>query len=158
MMKKTKYWKKRVTKQIFNEVKKIIESYDIKYRIRFDTGECWARPADDYIQVGLEGHDNTIQYFLSVVFHEMLHVLNYRDYKYRAYHHCGNNTRTTKKLLKALIRTGWKAERYTDAEAKKLMKIYYPEIPFSPGYPSSYKKIYDKDWIASYKDLLKVMK
>lgn len=60
-------------------------------------------------------------------FHEVGHVMNFRNKKYITYHSYDNFTYSS--ILK-FIATAIKAEKYTDKVAKKLMKQYWPTLRY----------------------------
>ena len=59
-------------------------------------------------------------------FHELQHCLNFKNGKYIKYH--DRAVRKRVEWSKATIKVGLKAERYTDKEAYKLLKKYFPKI------------------------------
>jgi hypothetical protein len=86
---------------------------------------------------------------LSCFFHELQHVLNYRNKKYYAYHGGGS----TKQVYRAIIYHGWQAERYTDRMAALLMKRHFPNEKYRAAYNNDWAKLHYK--IAyQYKTLL----
>lgn len=142
-MKKIKFYRKPAYRnpKIVVLALSIVKQYNIKYRLRINSHENYAHPADEKIFLGIEAED-TIQDFLSAVMHEVAHVLNFRNKKYIKYHNAGKNVRITKQRIKDYKRLGIRAEVYTDSVAKKLMRKHFPEIPYRAGYTKTNRKWY----------------
>lgn len=73
--------------------------------------------------------------FISTFFHELVHQINYDVGKYPIFHHTITFYKIKPRLGFRL--TAFKAERYTDKQAKKLMAFYFPSVPFRWGYPNN---------------------
>lgn len=117
----------------------LFKHYKIKYRLNWKTSSCFAYPEEEFVHIGCRYL--TVQHFLSAVYHEIQHVLNYRNKKYLLYHTM--NSIQTYEDIETVMRTAVKAEKYTDKYAKKLMKKDYPNIPYVG---------YDKDNIEWFKN------
>jgi hypothetical protein len=134
------------------------EIYELakQYRVRIYLQKCGetsdeeggAFPATSkvFLSTTIYGKPSTIRDFLSGFFHELGHVLNFRNKKYYNYHNFHSKTRYTKERVRNWIYTGLKAERYTDKVAKKLMRKYFPEVPYLPGYNGKE----GADWFSKY--------
>ena len=98
-----------------------------------------------------------IQQFLSAVCHEAAHILNHRSKKYFLYHNYNPNKKRTKAEARILLKTAWKAERYTDKVAKGLMKDFFPFIPYIIGYRKTPEilKWYDNIQLEGYRKVLR---
>ena len=73
--------------------------------------------------------------FMSVVLHEISHIICYRTGKYKNFHHTYtymDNIPTN--TLKTIIRTALRAERYVEKQASKLMKQKCPELKYINSY------------------------
>ena len=138
------FYKRSINKQsrYFKRVLGVLREYDTRGYFHENHGhrEAWPKTAKIFIGMKLEdveggtGKNDSIQSFLSGVCHELAHVLNYRNKKYYKYHNMGPKTRYTKKLVQNWIRTGYKAERYTDKVGAQLMKKHFPGIPYLLAY------------------------
>lgn len=78
---------------------------------------------------------------LSVFFHELGHLVNKELGKFPLYHRYLLSD-IPKNKRRYFLATALRAEQYTDKMGKKLMKIYFPDLKFTPAYPN---KFYDKD-------------
>lgn len=95
--------------------KNMCKKYDVKL-LRFDNlGRNYSYPYNGSIVVTEPNKYVTPNLFKSLVFHEIAHVLNFRNKKYLNYHkkHC------SKKYLKKFA---LRAEVYTEKVAQKLAK------------------------------------
>ena len=136
---------------------------DVKFRMRWDSVSSggFAYSDQGYVEIRVtEGSVRqkrpvTIRKFLSVSLHEFCHVLNAREGKYKGYHTMSG--RITRARLKMWIRTGVRAEKYTDKRAAKLLAEYFPEIPFFPGYDLSGIKMYKKYHLGAIREDLRIM-
>jgi hypothetical protein len=110
---------------------RILERYNI--RVEYGLwGFCHAKPPQNWIYLCTQQSDND---FLTALFHEIQHVLNYRNGKYKTYH---NLCKTKKEYLRWAL----PAERYTDREAAKLAKFHNFH-----NYDMCYYKPWAKDFI-----------
>lgn len=88
---------------------------------------------------------SNLKYFLGTLFHELAHIICSDECLYNNYH---NKEPKTLIEIKKFRRIALKAERFVDKKADKLMKQYYPIIP----YDYRYKTNEDKKWY--YKNFL----
>ncbi len=79
-------------------------------------------------------HPMAINYFLSVVFHEMGHILSYRNGKYREYNRGLDTNKITPKKFKIWASQALKAERLADKIGKQLMKKHFPKLNYMASY------------------------
>jgi hypothetical protein len=77
-------------------------------------------------------------------YHELAHIINYRNKKYLAYHTIENCT--TYKHMRKIIRTAIKAEKYTDNVAKVLISSTHPHITYV-GYTPEMIYYFKKYWL-----------
>lgn len=98
-----------VNQQTLNKCKQLCKNYNIKYQFT-NSIYSWSEPYNEkiFIAKGLDDID-----FVTMVFHEIQHVLNWRNKKYYAYHKKNPSRKDWKRW--SLI-----AEVYTDKQAKKL--------------------------------------
>lgn len=78
--------------------------------------------------------------FISLILHELGHAYCRINKKQRAYHRAGLIGR---KGALRLASQAWRAERYVDFIASKMMQKHYPGLKFMPGYTS----MADKRWL-----------
>jgi hypothetical protein len=107
-----------------NKAKAILHSHQVKCRFLKNKTDGYADFGIDTVYIGT---DVSIQYFWSLVFHELAHILNRRNRKYFRYHRDFCHKEVVKKL-------GLRAERYTDKVAAKEMKKYKFGFRFLPRY------------------------
>jgi hypothetical protein len=69
----------------------------------------------------------------STVAHEICHILNKRDGKYPVYHNYRNWPKDGD-FSTAFRQTAYRAELYTDARARKLLKLNYPHLKYLNSY------------------------
>ena len=92
---------------------------------------------------------DTVQDFLSAAFHELAHVLNYRNGKYMNYH--GNRPMTDIETNILAIKTAIRAEKYTDKVARELMRNYFPGVPYIQAYDKKGVEAFRKLWLDKWK-------
>lgn len=83
----------------------------------------------------------SLRWFVSAAFHELWHVLCYRQGLYSTYHF-DRMPRTRKELIK-FRSVSWKAEQFVDSRASEMMKVYIPDIPYKFAYVDED----DKEWL-----------
>jgi hypothetical protein len=116
------------------QVRGILRELDIQFRIlwRVDPSGYAGMAFPSQSQVVIYAQDLSIRDFLSTAFHEIAHVLNFRDRKFVTYH--SYSKRPSKRDLRNWIRTGLRAERYTEKRGRKLMARYFRGIPYKDTY------------------------
>lgn len=133
------------------KVKAILKSLGVKHRISWTKKRMW--------YVGMFKHETiyvysrwfkelvdtpsgyqhyttrrcTVQEFLSTVFHEVGHALQFRANQYQTYL-LGFKPNDGFKKFKRWSLEALQAEKGADSIGKKLMKVYFPDIPFKGGY------------------------
>lgn len=122
---------------VIAKCRKLCKTYDVDYSFGTKLGG-FAHPWNNYIYVCTNDEDT---FFISTVFHEIQHVINYRKGKYKVYH----NGRMTQSQFK---RWALPAEIYTDKMAKKLAESHGFK-----GYIVTYKN--DKQCKAFLNDYMK---
>ncbi len=141
--------KLKMTKSnVLKRAKRILDDEGVTFEILHDIHGGWAYPKDSHVRIGTRGYMGN--QLASVVCHELAHILNFRNRKFLRYHDFGLTTIYTEDLAKMRIQIGLKAELYTDQVAKKLMKVYYPELKFVRNYGSKkqskwYREVFLKD-------------
>lgn len=119
------------------QARKILRDFKITHRIYW-TGQthCMAGMAmvkESHIVVW-PWKTMTLESLLSTIMHEIGHILDYREGKYKEYL-VGNLT--TQKLFNKWARQALKAERSADKRGKKLLKEFFPGIKFLGSYGGS---------------------
>jgi len=145
--------KRKTRKQIITE---LCQMFGVKYRLVRRSQEGWGWACADVFREEIQINVNitcTKNVFVSTILHEICHIVAYRQGKFKLYH--SDNTKTKANIL-GIIRTGLRAERYVDAQAKKLMKGLFPGM----RYDYSYNLKEDVEWfhrvyLSQYKDMLK---
>lgn len=102
------------SKKAIKFAKKLCKKYKVTHRFTKGYGYyAWAIPSKGHIIVP-KGWPDLL--FLSGVFHEIAHCLNFRDNKYAKFH---REQRNTKKYLRSMA---LRAEVYTEKRAEKLAR------------------------------------
>ena len=140
------------TYKLLRDLKKILRAFNVKAEFSEKTDVSHATPHLESVKVGICGLST--QQIISTVFHELAHIVVFREGKYLDYHDTSRDL--TKKKAKALLKTGLKIERYVDKRAKELMRQFYPDIQYFDNYKDPevvayYRRTYQK----RLKDFLK---
>lgn len=98
--------------------------------------------ADRKITIDLN-EATTIEWFWSLVFHELAHIYCYDNNIYRTYHH---DTLSGNEMLAYARKMSLRIERYVDNLGKKNMKKFFPGLKFE----RSYDNIEDINWLKSW--------
>lgn len=127
-----------MTLSLRRELTKIAKNYKVKIRFqkqKTTSGLTFFETETIYINPELERRDES----LSVLFHEICHIICYRTHKFHNYH----NPEVDRKI-KAKI--ALRAERFVDKMAKKELYNYDSEVMFWESYqdPESAK------WLKEY--------
>lgn len=151
-----KFYDELITKdhEALTSVRAILRSYGIQYRVRWGSTVCSAHPSwngHGFIYLGFhrDSSKNTVRDFLSTVFHELAHIQAYQMGKYVHYH--GPRPLEDVEVNILAIRTAIRAEKYVDRLARKLMKIYFPDIPYKIGYNQREIEWFRENWLADWK-------
>lgn len=110
-----------------NPLIQIAMEYDIFVEFDAQIEDCTAYCRFDQIEIGTK--DKSTAEILSSFFHELAHIVNYRNNHFKTIHHF-NPDDYTQREIKIILKTGLAAEQYTDLVGKILMKEYYPSIEF----------------------------
>lgn len=116
----------------------IAHSYSIKIRFvkqKTTSGLCFFKAGMIWINPEIDRRDEA----LSVLFHEICHMICYRKKLYWNYH---NPKASNKKKSKIAV----KAERFVDKMAKKELYLYDPECMFF----ESYQDNESAKWLKNY--------
>lgn len=139
-------------KQIITE---LCQMFDVKYRLvhkKHEWGWAYSDVFREIIEINLD-IECTKNVFVSLVLHEISHIVAYRQGRFKKYH--ADNT-ITKSDIRALIRTAVRAEIYVDKQAEKLMKGLFPGMRFHRSYRTKEEVAWFHEiFLKSYKELLK---
>jgi hypothetical protein len=112
---------------------KFLKDNNIRYSIKNRAGS-YAECPKGRIVIGTKDN-KTRRELICTTFHEIAHILNYRNNKFARYHN-------GKWLPRAYYsKVALKAERYTDKVAAKLMKKIHPTVQYDYAYTYSTKTI-----------------
>lgn len=94
---------------------------------------------------------------MSVLIHEVAHILCSREGKYDAFHNYPHPDYLTEAEIMTFLSTAWKAECYVERRAKAMMADLYPGYLFIFGYNKRKldKAWFDKEFLAEYKKVLR---
>lgn len=102
---------------------------------------------ENHISIATQEFDGklvSVYIFWSTVFHEFTHTICAREKIFETYH-C-KFTEKTPKNNRTIRRHALRAELYVDKKAEKLMKIFFPDLP----YDRSYRTKADRDCLRQY--------
>lgn len=121
-------------------IKKYCKERDIDLILKYNDGggHCRSIKNKHEILVGLAD-----RCYMSVFFHEIAHVQNYENKKFKIYHRYYDLPyvkQISKKYLNAWKRTALLAEQHTDRLGEKLMKQHFPKMDYVSSYFSEYGK------------------
>lgn len=88
-----------------------------------------------HIPVSVKLFNGDYENIYSVFFHELVHILNYREGYFPAYH----RPKPTKMGRLMERRTALRAELFTDKRAKELMSYFFPKLKYSQHYKNNEK-------------------
>ena len=124
--------------QAIEEAKVILKAYKIKATFNYNSNRCFSRISEAYIHIGLNSQEfKNKSSVLSAVFHEIAHVVNFRDKKFFTYHNDSVNNQASYDYAQKF---GLRAEQHTDFIAARLMKAHYPRLRFRYTYNSEVMK------------------
>ena len=96
-----------------------------------------------HINIDLE-EVSSVNVFWSLVFHELAHIWCWDNEKYITYH---ADSLSPKEMSKYIRRNGLKIEQYVDKIGERLMKDYFPDIPFMGCYESAGDVRWYRTWV-----------
>lgn len=136
MLKGLKKYQNEMLKPLL-EIAKIFEVKVIFFEAKTDTEIGWTKLTDNkiHIPVSVKYFNGDYTNIYSVFFHELVHILNYREGYYPAYHRPKQN-----KMGRIMEkRTSLRAELFTDKRAKELMSHFFPKLKYSYHYKNNEK-------------------
>lgn len=104
-----------------------------------------------FLKDPFDGTLENVRSIISTVLHEIGHTLMSRRGKFNYYSNQKSPKDMTSKALRAICRTGFRAECYVEKIGKELIDLHFPGIPFKYGYDWGDAK--DRKWL--YKHYLK---
>ena len=137
-----KFYEKKIDKQCKEQVRYFLKTFGV--RVRFvKKGWCSAIVGENLIEIDLR-ETYTVQKMWSCVLHELGHIYCYQNNLYEIYH---KENISPKKFAKYIRRYGLRAERYVDKVGERLMKDYFPDIPFIGCYSSEDSVKWYRKWV-----------
>lgn len=125
------------------KIREFLKQFDV--RVHFvKRSHSLAYGSLSLIEIGVEESYPTNSKLWSTVFHELAHIICYRENLYKTYHH---ENRSKKKFARYIRRYGLRAERFVDNMAKKMMKEYFPKIKFEDSYLTEYEIEWYYKWV-----------
>lgn len=130
-MGKSKYYTKNMSTKKMRELMRALKEIGKaelgrNFKMRIVKGKhSFCYPKDYCMWINIEQKKSAIVHSF---FHELAHLLNWRDGKFKEYHNSSQGEDLTIKHANAIVKTGIKAEKYTDARAFILLKKYGIEI------------------------------
>ena len=136
-------------------LRKICRYFNVRYRtIPADGTGCEGYVCHEKEMIEIVNTRQSIDSLISIVLHEICHILASRDNKFPLYHYKGATALLSKKHIRAVIQTGWRAERYIDSQAAKWMALLFPDRQYKKAYKDSDKEWYNKHHLSFYKEIL----
>ena len=138
-------------------IKDLSNLFNVRYRIiKPDSAGCegWSFCEENMILIS--NMKMTDSRLISITLHEICHILAFKNNKFNLYHHPSGMV-LTKEHIRAIIRTGWRAEKYVDCQAEKMMKKLFPRRKFVQSYnlkDDDDKEWYNKHFLNYYRELL----
>lgn len=122
------------------EIKELAKMYGVKVRfVNIDTtGSC------AYVENAIHLTNKNISrvQLLSTFFHELGHIYCYLKGKYKQYHYSKSYKNLTKKEKKAIILTGYRAEKYVERFGENELKKLYPHLKYRDFYGTEYSRLW----------------
>lgn len=96
---------------------------------------------------------STPAHLASYLLHEVVHILCYREGRYKDFHSSKHPSDMTEKELLAYLSTAWKAERYVERRAQEMMKEVFPGylFHFAYGRRELAKPWFDETFLGDFK-------
>lgn len=111
-------------KQLRAELRFIANKFRVELHCHNTFKGGMSAPWKSMVIIGLKGTRNDI---LCAFFHELGHIRDFRDHKFRKYNGGDANNAYHKKV-------GIRAERHADRTGKAIMRVYYPKEKYYSGY------------------------
>lgn len=124
------------------KIREFLKQYDVKVHF-VKRSYSLAYGGLDLIEIGTETYPTDSKLW-SMVFHELAHVVCYREGLYKEYHH---ENRSNKKYAIYIRRYGLRAERFVDKMAKKMMKKHFPKMKFEDSYLTEHEIEWYYKWV-----------
>lgn len=136
MLKGLKKYQIEILKPLL-EIAKVFEVKVIFFEAKTDheIGLADMNKNEIHIPVSIRYFNGDYTNVYSVFFHELVHILNYREGYYPAYH----RPKATKHGRIMEKRTALRAELFTDKRAKELMSHFFPKMKYSHHYKNNEK-------------------
>ena len=127
------------------ELKKAVRSFLKCFNVRTHfVRKGWSSAIEDKLIEIDTRETNNLNELWSIVFHELSHVLCYRNGKYDKYH---KEILPYNELAIYVRKYGLRAERYVDKVAKTLMNVYFPQYTFIEAYRTEEDIKWYYEWV-----------
>lgn len=137
------------------EISKMCRAYGVRYRIK-KLGPDFGGQADcpkGMILISSLVLKMHMRHVMSIVTHEISHVLAYRGGKYRVYHRL--DALTTRQQCAAYISTALRAERYVERQGEKMLSRFYPHLKYSRSYHTKKSVAWFNKWLEPVKTYMR---
>lgn len=134
----------KVDRPVKKEIRELLKTFDVKVKFGHYAYSSVSIRNNRISLSTNKNHHLTLQTVWSSVFHELSHILCFREGLYERYHNWDENDRQSVIYVR---RYGLRAERFVDKKAKALMKIHLPDIPFWSGYQEERAKAWYDKWL-----------
>ena len=136
--------------------KKLIKEVEKRFKVKVifvDVGDnCCAQADTGGGVVELDrkiAASKTVGYFLSALLHEAVHIMAYREGKWKVFHDPKHHDYMSISELRTFIATAWRAERWVEKEAQRLLALHYPGAKYWISYGRLKGRERSKDWFDS---------
>ena len=132
------------------EISKMCRAYGVRFRIKKLANGVGglANLKEELITIEVSQLSRGTDGIMSIVMHEINHILAYRSGKYRAYH---TLVLSSKQEWAAYISTALRAERYVDRHAEKMFNRFYSDLEYRHGYRTKKQVAWFNKWLEPYK-------
>jgi len=135
------FYDKKPSKHFKRDVREFLKQFDVRVHFK-QSGSCSAIE-DKLIELDVR-ELGTVQALWSCVFHELAHIYCWRNNLFEIYH---KETLPPKKFAKYIRRNGVRIEKHVDKIGERLMKDYFPDIPFMGCYESAGDVRWYRTWV-----------
>lgn len=129
----------------FKKAASIGKQFEVDVHFAYTGEGSEADVEERYVVIDLD-ECPSIDYFWSLVFHEIGHVWCYDNGKYVKYHDIDYMNSNSKRFAKYIRRNGLKAERFVDNIGRRLAK----ESGIKFTYKAAYKSKRDVEWYRNW--------
>ena len=131
-----------IDKALKKEIRDFLKSFDVKVHF-IKKGWSSAISSIGLIELDIRECPNLDKTW-SLIFHELSHIICYREGIYKIYHH---ENISEKKFAKYIRKYGLRVERFVDKMGMKLMSTYLPDLEYKQTYLSEEDVKWYKKWV-----------